>query len=81
MAKLIDGKGHRYGWRAALVLPVEYFGRPASGEAAQLVGSGGCTAAVVAALASAILLAGAVSGTSNGSAALSIPKPLTATRA
>ena len=25
MAKLIESKGHRYGWRAALIMPGEYF--------------------------------------------------------
>ena len=25
MAKLIDGQGHRYGWREALIYPSEFF--------------------------------------------------------
>jgi hypothetical protein len=25
MAKLIDGQGHRYGWREALIYPAEFF--------------------------------------------------------
>ena len=28
MAKLIDGQGHRYGWREALIYPSEFFEQP-----------------------------------------------------
>lgn len=40
MAKIIDGQGHRYGWREALVLPSEFFEQPASGGSGLKVWTG-----------------------------------------